>query len=333
MEKVIYKTLAECEAAINTLKVIGVTIPDWMVKQHKELKTAVNAKAVVTNTDTPIYDTLVANYPYGKMPEEKVKCIKDTVSQLLEDGEHAEEPGLLLGKIQCGKTDTFEDIIGLAFDKGIDITIVFTKGTKPLAQQTIMRMKKDYRFFKPSDNLDQKATINIYDIMKVWNNLKQAKVEGCKTVIVCKKQATNMSHLIDMFSKNCTFLKKKKVLIVDDEADFASRNYRSVKLQALMDEDGNPIAQDAETEMAKISQQIDDFRKIPDYCRYLQVTATPYCLYLQPQGELNLNGNVVKPFKPRFTSIVPVHAAYIGGQQYLRILRIQIPCIVICSIR
>lgn len=34
MEKVIYKTLAECEAAINTLKVIGVTIPDWMVKQH-----------------------------------------------------------------------------------------------------------------------------------------------------------------------------------------------------------------------------------------------------------------------------------------------------------
>ena len=235
MEKVIYKTLAECEAAINTLKVIGVTIPDWMVKQHKELKTAVNAKAVVTNTDTPIYDTLVANYPYGKMPEEKVKCIKDTVSQLLEDGEHAEEPGLLLGKIQCGKTDTFEDIIGLAFDKGIDITIVFTKGTKPLAQQTIMRMKKDYRFFKPSDNLDQKATINIYDIMKVWNNLKQAKVEGCKTVIVCKKQATNMSHLIDMFSKNCTFLKKKKVLIVDDEADFASRNYRSVKLQALME--------------------------------------------------------------------------------------------------
>lgn len=53
--------------------------------------------------------------------------------------------------------------------------------------------------------------------------------------------------------------------------------------------------------MAKISQQIDDFRKIPEFCRYLQVTATPYCLYLQPQGELNLNGNIVKPFKPRFT--------------------------------
>ncbi len=316
MSKVIYKTLPECEAAISTLKALGMTVPDWMAEQHHALKAAAAAKTGIANTSTPIYDTLVANYPYGKMPKEKVDCITSTVSQLLEDGEHAEEPGLLLGKIQCGKTDTFEDIIGLAFDKGIDIAVVFTKGTKPLAQQTIMRMKKDYRFFKPSDNLDQRATINIYDIMKVWNNLKQAKVEGCKTVIVCKKQATNMSHLIDMFSKNCTFLKKKKVLIVDDEADFASRNYRAVKPQSLRDEDGYQQAQEAETEMAKISQQIDDFRKIPDYCRYLQVTATPYCLYLQPNGELNLNGNVVKPFKPRFTSIVPVHAAYIGGKQY-----------------
>lgn len=31
---------------------------------------------------------------------------------------------------------------------------------------------------------------------------------------------------------------------------------------------------------------------------------------------MNLNGNIVKPFKPRFTSIVPTHDAYVGGQQY-----------------
>ena len=194
--------------------------------------------------------------------------------------------------------------------------IVLTKGTKPLAQQTIMRMKKDYRFFKASDDLKQNVTINIFDIMDVWKNLKQAKVESGKTVIVCKKQATNLDHLIEMFNEKSPFLKKKKVLVVDDEADFASRNYRSVRAEALVDKDGKPVVQDAETEMAKISQQIDDFRKIPEYCRYLQVTATPYCLYLQPQGELNLNGNIVKPFKPRFTSLVPIHSKYIGGKEY-----------------
>lgn len=316
MAEVIYNTLAECEKAIETLNSVGMPIPEWITKQHKKLKEAQNASVVVRNSDTPIYDTLVKYYPYGKMPEEKIKCIQDTVAQLLEEGPRAEEPGLLLGKIQCGKTDTFEDIIGLAFDKGIDITIVLTKGTKPLAEQTLKRMENDYRFFETSDDLKQETTINIYDIMSIWKNLKQARVEGCKTVIVCKKQATNLAHLIDMFNKNCPYLKKKKVLIVDDEADFASRNYRAVRMEAETDEEGNPIAKTAESEMAKISQQIDDFRKIPAYCRYLQVTATPYCLYLQPQGELNLNGNIVKPFKPRFTSLVPIHSAYIGGKEY-----------------
>lgn len=107
----------------------------------------------IMSSDTPIWNTLKRNYPYGTMPEEKQNCVESTVAQLLETGEHADEPGLLLGKIQCGKTDTFEDIIGLAFDKGIDIAIVITKGTKALTNQTIMRMKKDYRWFKASDNL------------------------------------------------------------------------------------------------------------------------------------------------------------------------------------
>ena len=316
-----FKSKQELEGSIKTYKMLGIEVPKEILEQYDQLCNESKGTGQLILSDTPIYDTLVANYPYGKMPEEKIKCIEDTVTQLLQDDERANEPGLLLGKIQCGKTDTFEDIIGLAFDKGIDIAIVLTKGTKPLAQQTLMRMKKDYRFFKASDNLEQRVTINIYDIMTVWNNLKQARVEGCKTVFVCKKQSTNLSHLIDMFSIKSPFLKKKKVLIVDDEADFASRNYRSVKAQRTKDEEGNIIVNSTETEMAKISQQIDDFRKIPEYCRYLQVTATPYCLYLQPQGELNLKGdddkaNYAMPFRPRFTTIVPVHEAYVGGKQY-----------------
>ena len=85
MKQVTYKTLAECEAAIRSFKVMEIEIPDWMEKQYKELKAAQNTKSVVANTDTPIYDTLVANYPYGKMPEEKIKCIQDTVNPKFRD--------------------------------------------------------------------------------------------------------------------------------------------------------------------------------------------------------------------------------------------------------
>lgn len=318
MKEMKYDTLEACEAALQTIELCGFPIPSWLQKQYDAFIAMEKAKVVSIDSKTPIYDTLVANYPYGVMPEEKKMCIEDTVAQLLEMGPRAEEPGLLLGKIQCGKTDTFENIIGLAFDRGIDVAIVFTKGTKPLAEQTIRRMKNDYRFFKASDDLSQKATINIYDIMDVWKNLKQAKVDRGKTVIVCKKQATNLSHLIDMFNVYCPFMKQKKVLVVDDEADFASRNYRMVMHEKFVDKRGNTVHY-KEPGMAKISQQIDDFRSLPVFCRYLQVTATPYSLYLQPQGELNLNGNVVKPFKPRFTTLVPIHERYIGGREYFEL--------------
>lgn len=312
---VTYSTKEECLKAIETLKVIGEDPRPWMLTQLEAFEKEEQQKAHAHNTDTPIWDTLKSNYPYGTMPEEKTFCIESTVEQLLSTDEHAEEPGLLLGKIQCGKTDTFEGIIGLAFDKGVDIAIVITKGTKALVNQTIKRMKNDYRWFKASDSLEQPVTIEIYDIMAISKmGLRQAIVESSKIVIVCKKQAANLTRLIDLFEHKSPFLKKKKVVIVDDEADFASRNYQSVKLKA---ESGDQETQGNKgLQMAKISQQIDDFRRVPDFCRYLQVTATPYCLYLQPDGELNLNGNIVKPFKPRFTSIVPTHSAYIGGHQY-----------------
>lgn len=310
-----YDTLKECEAVIKTLRMLKLPIKEALLKEHKRLL-ELQQKNEKAKSETPIYSTLVAHYPYGEMPKEKRQCIEETVDLLLEDGPHAEEPGLLLGKIQCGKTDTFEDIIGLSFDRGIDIAIILTKGTNPLALQTLMRLRQDFRHFKDTGRIDQQPTIYIEDIMKVWRKLRQSVVDNNKCVFVCKKENTNLRHLIEMFESNQAFLKDKRVLIVDDEADFASRNYRTVRRQALVDADGFPIEQKSEVELAVISQLIDEFRKIPSYCRYLQVTATPYCLYLQPDGELNLNDNVVKPFRPRFTKLVPVHDAYIGGQQY-----------------
>lgn len=181
MTEVIYSTKDECLKAIETLKTIGMEPLPWMLNQLKTFENLEATKDTVKDTDTPIWDTLQAHYPYGVMPAEKKNCVENTVNQLLEESEHAEEPGLLLGKIQCGKTDTFEDIIGLSFDKGIDIAIVITKGTKALVNQTIMRMKKDYKWFKASDSLNQRATIDIYDIMSIGKDgLKQAKVESSK---------------------------------------------------------------------------------------------------------------------------------------------------------
>lgn len=322
-----YKTVAEVNSAIVEFALAGEAVPQELKDRLEELKAKEAAKPKeggkkkieIVDSEYPIWDTLRTNYPYPPyvMPEEKYKCITETVDHLLEDGEHAEDPCLLLGKIQCGKTDTFEDIIGYAFDKKIDIAVVLTKGTNALAAQTVIRFQNDYAPFMQTDNAHQKAVINIYNIKEVYSGLKRPQVDGKKTVIVCMKEAANMRHLLELFKENSPFLQEKKVLIVDDEADFASRNYQTVHPDVKNDEDGNPIVQDTEKKLAKIAEQIDEFRSIPGmYCRYLQVTATPYCLYLQPNGDLNLQGKVVKSFRPRFTSLVPIHDKYVGGQQY-----------------
>lgn len=267
----------------------------------------------VVDSVHPIFDTLCINFPYTadhRMPQVNRDCIESTVAQLLADVPNAEDPGLLLGRIQCGKTATFEGIIGLAFDEGIDICVVMTKGTRMLSEQTKSRFEKDYQIFQNSS----RANIDIYDIMKL-SSLSQWRVNNNKTLIVCKKNKDNLERLTKLFEEN-EFLLRKKVLVVDDEADFASRNYQNEKKQAKADEEGNILLQDDELKLARISQQIDYFRGVPEYCRYLLVTATPYCLYLQPKGELYLQGNRVKSFRPRFTSLVPVHDRYVGGQQY-----------------
>lgn len=82
-----------------------------------------------------IFGTMKANNPF--MTEEKEAVVRKMADKLMETGEEAKKPCLLLGKVQCGKTDTFLSIMGLCFDRGIDIAVVMTKGTNTLTQQTI----------------------------------------------------------------------------------------------------------------------------------------------------------------------------------------------------
>lgn len=272
--------------------------------QDEALKRILDQRTSV-NPNEYIYGTLQARAKIKVSPELD-RCIRSTVHRLMQNDPRAKDPGLLLGKIQCGKTNAFVNIMALSFDRGIDICVVFTKGVNSLSTQTKERMMSDFRHFKESSDLHQPATIYIYDISELHRHgFPQAQFSrrtGTKLVIICKKEAKNLEHLTNLFEEKSPHLLDRKVLIIDDEADFASRNYRKLH---------------GEVSLASISEQIDDFSKLPTYSRYLQVTATPYSLFLQPDGMIELsNGGHAQPWRPRFTSIVPVHDRYIGGQQY-----------------
>lgn len=239
---------------------------------------------------------------YNKLKEqqqynsEQEDCIFNTVNLLNKNIEVDNNPGLLFGEIQSGKTRTFIGIIAKAFDNGYDISIVLTKSTIALTEQTYKRLDLDFQEF-----IDD-SYLTIYDIMKMPSNIA-GKVLNNKLIIVVKKQKHNLERLEQFFEKY-EKLNDKKILIIDDEADFASVGFKKDKTK----EDGVSVN--------VIMNMMNNLRKKLNKCSFLQVTATPYCLYLQPNENQKMNGNVFFPNRPVLTSIVPTHSKYTGGKYY-----------------
>lgn len=223
-------------------------------------------------------------------------CVESTVAKLIENDTSVNRPGMLLGKIQSGKTRTFIGITALAFDNDYDVTIVLTKGTRALAQQTYERLKKEFEDFKEDD------VLQIFDIMSLPDNLIDYELEQ-KLIFVVKKEAHNLKRLHKAFFETYPSLAGKRVLIIDDEADFASIGFSKTQQEIH--------------EINVIAGLIDELRKKLAESDFLQVTATPYSLYLQPE-DLTIDGTTktFKPIKPAFTELVPVPDAYIGGDYY-----------------
>jgi hypothetical protein len=227
-------------------------------------------------------------------PSELRKAVEEVVDQLQKEATSTQRPGILLGRVQSGKTRAFLGVIARAFDRGYDIAVILTKGTKSLAEQTLSRVKGDFREFIAADQVD------VFDILAV-PDLTPYELNR-RLIFVVKKEDDNLRRLLSLFREKFPALQKKSVLIIDDEADLASVSFR--KANGL-------------SAAGVISQQIDQLRESVTNSAFLQVTATPYALYLQPDDEVVINGSsLFKPKRPAFTVLLPTHSKYAGGDEY-----------------
>jgi hypothetical protein len=202
---------------------------------------------------------------------------------------------MLLGKIQSGKTKIFMGVIALSFEKDYGMAIVLTKGTKALAEQTYTRIDKDF------DTLIEGDHVKLFDIMNMPDEITPY-VRSKKLILVVKKQADNLNRLVSLFDKY-EDLRNKKLLIIDDEADYASIGFKRDNTQP------------DDVSINVIATKVNQIRDFGVTCDFLQVTATPYSLYLQPET-FQVNGEEYHPLRPAFTSLVPIHDKYIGGDFY-----------------
>ena len=244
------------------------------------------------NTTGSFYPSFTADP--GKYSPDLKKCIEETVESILSNETTSDHPGMLLGKIQSGKTRTFIGAIALAFDNTFDIAIVLTKNSRPLVEQTYKRLRFELNEFIKEGDLE------IYDIMQCPVEFTPFELES-KLIFVAKKETNNLVRLNELFTSKCPAMAGKHILIIDDEADSASIGY-SRKAGLI--------------EANKIAKQISDFRTALPNSAFLQVTATPYSLYLQPTDVVVGNVATFKPIRPAFTKPVPTGVGYIGGDTY-----------------
>jgi hypothetical protein len=253
----------------------------------------------MAKTDGPIYSAFInkidekGNAVYDAAAR---KCVRETVEALLTKTTTQDNPGMLLGKIQSGKTRTFLGVIALAFDNGFDVAVVFTKGTNALAKQTLARLNKDFKSEIEADLL------HVFDVMSLPDPLAEYELQH-KLIFVCKKEDDNIRRLDNAIFHTNAALASKHILLVDDEADFASIGFRRTRAEGI--------------KINKIAGQLDGLRQRLEKVDVLQVTATPYSLYLQPDTlTIPATQETFLPVKPAFTRLVPIHDKYIGGDYY-----------------
>ncbi len=223
--------------------------------------------------------------------EKTSKCIIESMEKIENIGD---KPLMMLGKIQSGKTRSFIGVTALAFDNGYDLAIILTKNSNALARQTVARMQQEFTAFKDDDIVD------IFDIMCIPQELSRFELDK-KLIIVVKKEKNNLPKMIDFIEKY-SLGSQKKCLIIDDEADFCSIGFEINK-------------ETDEYDLRTIASQINSLREHIT-CNFIQVTATPYALYLQPETiELKHDDKIV-PIKPADTVLVPYGDKYIGGDYY-----------------
>lgn len=281
----------------QTISNLNGIVPDSIKQQKLSLENELAQKRLQLNAQNKetIYEHLSRIVGYSNDLKD---CIEDTVDKLLVTNiSNASDPGLLLGKIQCGKTRAFVGVMGLAFDKGIDVCVVLTKSDDGLVEQTTARMEYEFRDYLSTIQMHQ-TVIGVHKTDKGMH-FSPAQINNQKNIFVTYKNTTRLKYLIELFNK--TEFKNKRVLIIDDEADFVSRAF---------------YQKNNDIDAGKIALLIDEFAQIPDFCRYLQVTATPYSLFLQPDHTVQVNNGSVEPFRPRFVTLVPIHEDYVGGKHY-----------------
>ncbi|WP_338961795.1 MULTISPECIES: hypothetical protein [unclassified Spiroplasma] len=166
--------------------------------------------------------------------------------------------GVVVGKVQSGKTSNFLGLLSLAFDNNYNLGVVIGGKDKDLLLQNEDRIKEVFESDVSNKNKCRVITSITYPSNQLEEWMKNNTNK--KLIITCLKNKTHLEKLYKIFNKS-SYLQNQKIMIIDDEGDQYSlnSNYNTKKI-----------------EPTTLYKQIIKLKELLIYHSYISITATPY---------------------------------------------------------
>ena len=207
--------------------------------------------------------------------------------------------GLLYGRVQSGKTVAMIILSALAIDNGFRVIVVVTSNYLKLVEQTASR------FQALEGPLVHSSTMNDDWHADAEHIRKNIGAHGL--VVVCAKDSNHSLALIEFLRQ--VGAANYPAIILDDEADQASldttvaaRSMKKASAPAFSSTIHRRLVQNDRS--AELGESV---RETLRHSVFVQVTATPYSLFLQ---------NIDHPLRPQFTRLLEPGDGYTGGESF-----------------
>ena len=236
-------------------------------------------------------------------PDKAIQSIEESTRKVMNflfdpsiRGTH-QKYGLVVGRVQSGKTANYGGLIARAVDSGFDIIIVLAGLHNNLRKQTQKRLEDEITKLDSGNPLrrrlipltDEESDFKLLPSHQLFNTGADSAV-----LVVVKKNVSPLTNLVLQLGKLSEVERMElNILVIDDEADHATINTKkleeisgleSVELESYADSEEDE--RDTEiTDVTKINSSIRQILGLFTRYAYVGYTATPFANVLIDPNE------------------------------------------------
>lgn len=199
-----------------------------MIKPLTMQLATTSSKNWAINIDGYICKNVIKQMLDDDMPQDSINAIVQNGVRILSQCPNpnivSEErsTGIVIGKVQSGKTSNFISVLALAFDNGYNLAIVLGGNKKNLTKQNSIRIQQAFNL--PPEKLVV-LTTEANSSLITPEQIRTFILEKRKVIIVGLKHPSHINSIANIFDN--TALTAEPTIIIDDEGDQATLNNKA----------------------------------------------------------------------------------------------------------